>query len=177
MRALLSREAFFLVLHDLRSQRIRCQVFLSYRLHRRRTDAGVYCHVNPNRLQLHVCLVVWFGLPEARFRSAVGIRQPQLHGNDLECKRNVRARNRLSYCRETRATLCVCWNVNVKCCTNDANRSCVSLRCTFCNSHFLFCYVHSFYTHYCNPFNYRPTGMRCMRSVSHTRNSEVSHKC
>ena len=65
---------------------------------------------------------------------------------------------RFRYCRETRATLFVTWNV-VNCCMNNVKRSRVILRSTF-NWIVL-------YTHHCN--------MRC--STSHTCNAEVSRTC
>jgi len=39
-----------------------------------------------------------------------------------------------SYRRKTRAALCMRGNL-VNCCINNANRSRVYLKCTFCNSH------------------------------------------
>jgi len=44
---------------------------------------------------------------------------------------------RLSYVQETHPVHYVSWNL-VNCCTSHANSSHLSLRSTFCNSHFLF---------------------------------------
>jgi len=74
---------------------------------------------------------------------------------------------------KTRATAALLFH----CCTNNANQSHVSVRSIFSNCHFLFGYLHRFvqYRDNCKRLNYHTVSMR--RTVSQTRNTEVSCTC
>ena len=64
------------------------------------------------------------------------------------------------------------------CCTNDANRSCFSLRSDkyfYQFPHFIRLIPRVLYVHRCTRHNHRTASMRC--SVSHTCNAEVSRAC
>jgi len=64
--------------------------------------------------------------------------------NESNANDDDKVNKKFSYRRETRATLCrSCRMLNYRC-TNNANRSRVSLRSTFSNCHVLFRYLHSF---------------------------------
>jgi len=61
------------------------------------------------------------------------------------------------------------------CYTDNANRSYVSLRCTFCYCHFFSATYIVLFTRHCRKLSYHTASVRC--SVSQTCNAEVSRVC